>query len=378
MITSPIKTIPANPSSPSWKERVFPQLTGVRAIAAYLVFLYHYNIFGKGTFFYKINNELQIGVTIFFVLSGFLIYYRYSETKVINWSWFGRYYKNRFARIYPVYFLMLTVAFCVYGWPHLHTIFLNYTLTKGLVEDERYSGITQAWSLTVEECFYLTAPLYFLAGRKKWGLPLALICLLASGLAISILPLPFNIYQGHYRFIFLYTFLGRATEFFMGIYLARLILRKGTQRSGRLKHISFTYLSMVGLVGLILFMTTLATDQDDAGMYHPLGTVLNNVVFPLFISGWFYGLLTEQTLLKRLLASKLFILLGASSYAFYLIHVGALGDFLNHHLSDNVLFKFLVLNVVAIGIYRLVEVPCNRFIKQLRLNQPVERSNVQA
>ncbi|MEO6499619.1 MAG: hypothetical protein ABIN95_11415, partial [Mucilaginibacter sp.] len=57
-----------------------PALTGVRAVAAYLVFISHYYyIFGEN--FPQIVNrflgEFHIGVTIFFVLSGFLITYRY-------------------------------------------------------------------------------------------------------------------------------------------------------------------------------------------------------------------------------------------------------------------------------------------------------------
>ncbi|RFP64147.1 hypothetical protein D0N36_15690 [Hymenobacter lapidiphilus] len=59
-------------------------LTGIRAIAAYMVFFHHFNIFKNsaspvGAFFEQLCEEWHIGVTIFFVLSGLLISLRYFE-----------------------------------------------------------------------------------------------------------------------------------------------------------------------------------------------------------------------------------------------------------------------------------------------------------
>jgi peptidoglycan/LPS O-acetylase OafA/YrhL len=59
-----------------------PALTGIRAIAAYMVFVHHYNSFDPkivGQPVYDFFNELHIGVTFFFVLSGFLIAYKYFD-----------------------------------------------------------------------------------------------------------------------------------------------------------------------------------------------------------------------------------------------------------------------------------------------------------
>ena len=54
-----------------------PALTGIRAVAAYVVFLHHLSFFNNGTLLWQFTNEGHIGVTIFFVLSGFLITLRY-------------------------------------------------------------------------------------------------------------------------------------------------------------------------------------------------------------------------------------------------------------------------------------------------------------
>lgn len=65
-------------TAPHAKPAYFPALTGVRAIAAYMVFIHHYKLFpgsfvGKRMFYFF--NEFHTGVTFFFVLSGFFIAY---------------------------------------------------------------------------------------------------------------------------------------------------------------------------------------------------------------------------------------------------------------------------------------------------------------
>ena len=86
-------------------------LTSLRMIAALLVFLHHcyytYVIEHLGIFA-GIVRQGHIGVTIFFVLSGFLITMRYYP-KFDSAGFRGRrlvfdYFRKRFARIYPLYF----------------------------------------------------------------------------------------------------------------------------------------------------------------------------------------------------------------------------------------------------------------------------------
>ena len=83
----------------------FPALTGYRAIAAWMVFVYHFFPFKNPNipdFVKDIAGQLHMGVDMFFVLSGFLITYRYFDENPIN---FKKYMVNRIARIYPMYFL---------------------------------------------------------------------------------------------------------------------------------------------------------------------------------------------------------------------------------------------------------------------------------
>ncbi len=52
----------------------FNALTGLRAMAAYMVYAHHFNPIPKNYAVHGLVNELHIGVTLFFVLSGFLFH----------------------------------------------------------------------------------------------------------------------------------------------------------------------------------------------------------------------------------------------------------------------------------------------------------------
>src|ERR1700722_6807604 len=86
-------------------------------MAAYLVFISHFCDVFDGTFphiLQRFFGEFHIGVSIFFVLSGFLITFRYYHNFQLTKDWFMQYLKNRVARIYPMYFLLTICAFGYY------------------------------------------------------------------------------------------------------------------------------------------------------------------------------------------------------------------------------------------------------------------------
>ena len=87
----------------------FPELTGVRGLAATMVFWHHYVPAPSvvGAFLYSFLQEMHMGVSVFFVLSGFLIYLRHSSTESFHRVSLIRYCFHLFARIYPMYFLVV-------------------------------------------------------------------------------------------------------------------------------------------------------------------------------------------------------------------------------------------------------------------------------
>ncbi len=179
-------------------------LTGVRAVAAILVVATHaaYST-GKYTHGYVglVYSRMEIGVPIFFVLSGFLLFRPWVASAVTASAppSLGRYAWHRVRRIMPAYVVTVIAAYLVYHFRTAgpnpgHTwmgLFRNLTLTQTFTDNYLYSylhqGLTQMWSLAVEASFYVALPLmaYLLLVvlcRRRWrpGLLLAGLAALAA------------------------------------------------------------------------------------------------------------------------------------------------------------------------------------------------------
>jgi peptidoglycan/LPS O-acetylase OafA/YrhL len=326
----------------------FPALTGFRAIAAWLVFAHHYNPFDRERFglLSDVVHEGYIGVSMFFVLSGFLITIRYDDP-LLPKPTFGRYMRNRFARIYPLYFILTTLTFVVIG--KLDWIYLtNITFIKGFFDELKFTGISQGWSLTVEETFYLLAPLIFILIRKikfMWVLPFAF---LAIGIAIY---LPFNSLD----FMLIYTFFGRAFDFFVGIWLAKNFQSQHSK----------SFFTWAGLCFILISLVSLALVRGNAayGVSTLPGLFIHHLLVPASTALLLWGLLKERSILQRILSTPFMRLLGKSSYVFYLVHIGIIATWMSGIVSSNVLILFILLNVVAIILYYLVERPLQKLIR---------------
>jgi len=380
-----------------------PALTGVRALAAYLVFISHfYYVFGESIpqSVQKFFREFHIGVTIFFVLSGFLIAFRYFDNFSLDKDWFKQYLKNRVARIYPMYFLLTICAFVAAHFTHdkevtggsdhpIGILLMNITFVRGFFNDFKFSGIAQGWSLTVEECFYFSAPFMFYAA-KKWGKSyLQPFFITGFGFILVLIFRNINWYGffGNFTFMMLNTFLGRCFEFFAGIMLALFIKKNGFGRSNR---IMFTYIGFFLVFFCIWIMSVLPVLPGDSfGQQNPLGIITNNYLLAAAITLFFYGLLTEGSALKKVLANPFVELLGKSSYIFYLIHLGFMYNLLHGGInrlnewvfgvydkwgvdwvspfqSDqvNLALVFILLNAVSILLFKTIEEPLNHYIRK--------------
>lgn len=347
----------------------FPALTGIRALAAYMVFIHHYNpftieIFGKYT--HDFFSEFHIGVTIFFVLSGFLICNRYFDEP--NFS-FKNYLIKRIARIYPMYLILTTLTFVFFAvvysqnsWIDLHNYFYNISFLKGFSDDLKFTGIAQGWSLTVEEVFYFTAPLFFILINKSRFF-LFLIPLFSIGMGLLLVSyfsgIDCNGFMKSINFMLDYTFFGRICEFFVGIGLA-LIVRKYES--------SFKGVTYFGIAGIILSVCALVSLKVEGGFGVDTfsGKAINTLVLPVFgIAPLFLGLIKEKTLISDFFSTKTLQLLGRSSYIFYLIHLGIFVTILNK-ISSNQWFVFIALNLISIVLYLYIETPLNKLIRKKR------------
>lgn len=141
--------------------REIPALNGVRAIAVFLVILFHFG-------FDRVPGGR--GVTIFFVLSGFLITWlllgELARTGGISLRGF---YRRRVLRIFPAFYAFwvgIVALQLVRGrevtWPHAWSAFLYVSNYFQALAPRPENGFSHTWSLAVEEQFYLLWPLIFL------------------------------------------------------------------------------------------------------------------------------------------------------------------------------------------------------------------------
>ena len=155
----------------------FPLVDALRAIAALLIVGYHVAFVsgglgpeGTGPWL----SGLNVGVPLFFVISGFLLYRPWVATRLAATAPPSTrvYALRRALRILPAYWVALVLIVLLLGregvfeWPGV----LVYLGLAQAYDPTRFTGgIGQAWTLTVEVAFYAALPLLALAARRLRG-----------------------------------------------------------------------------------------------------------------------------------------------------------------------------------------------------------------
>lgn len=154
----------------------FPCFDGLRALAALSIVLTHVafasgangaNILGA--FFARMDG----GVAVFFVLSGFLLYRPFVVAHVRGRPGpaAGPFWWRRVLRVYPAYWLVLTVVVYVFAdkaIPTFKAFFLYYSLMNIYVSGYAFGPLLQSWTLSTEIAFYVLVPLWaYLVARRR-------------------------------------------------------------------------------------------------------------------------------------------------------------------------------------------------------------------
>lgn len=165
---------PADRAQTSLQGERDDSLTGLRAIAALLIVATH-AAYGTGQLSHglvgSLYARLEVGVPIFFVLSGFLLFRPWVRAAAhgTRRPSVSRYTRHRVRRVMPAYVVTVLIAYLVYEFRHAgpnpgHTwIGLLEHLTLTQIYEPVYffvmhQGLTQTWSLAVEFAFYAVLP----------------------------------------------------------------------------------------------------------------------------------------------------------------------------------------------------------------------------
>ena len=297
-----------------------PALTSLRLFFALAVFFHHCYFITKvgdpflDRLYAAVFSEGYIGVSFFFILSGFILAYNYREKFRAGAIRKRTFYRARLARIYPLHLLTLLAAVPVTsgGLPALAsgqmlpTFVSHLTLTHALWLDRAvYIAYNSAsWSISTEWFFYLAFPFLILApGRLRGGWAFA------TGLVVLAVPLGFYLVPREcHHAVFYINPLSRVADFFLGILLHRLYARLTAGGGPPGNRTLLEGGSLLLLAGFFLaFPAVPPVWRYSVYYWLPMGAVIG--AFALG-GGWF----------SRLLAARWLVVGGEISYALYLVH----------------------------------------------------------
>lgn len=336
-----------------------PSLTGLRFVAAALVFGFHayvLHLVDTGTTGRVLGWFLEpgsCGVTFFFILSGF----------VLNWSardgdTARRFWQRRFARIYPSHLVMLAVAVALFLASGKAVTMLelaaNVLLIQPWFQDPGiYYGLnTVSWSLACEMFFYLLFPLLAVGVRRvpaRW-----LRWAAAGGLALVwLVPLITLLLPESDRYWVFWLFpIARTPEFVTGMLLARVV-RQGLWPTTAIGPV-------IGVAGLGYLASNLLPSE------------FQHVAWPaIFFSAVIATAAAADAAGKpSVWGDRWAVWLGEVSFAFYLVHLLVLRTVLKVTGFDRPLWleAGLVLGCLAIAVgaswvlHRTVELPGMRLL----------------
>ncbi|KNZ31970.1 MAG: hypothetical protein AD742_14405 [Methylibium sp. NZG] len=373
-----------------------PALTSLRFVAALAVVVLHYReLLGPlPAWLQQVIVGGQFGVTFFFVLSGFILTYRYRDWFAggVSRGSYRRFQRFRWARIYPVYVLGLLLDT---PWhlieraqagqlsaeaPTLAGSWLvNLAGLQAWVPVVPYAMFwnTPAWSVAAEFFFYAAFPWLCCALARHGGSAARLAAALIGTVLGGALLYAAVIWAMNYAWqvapqtqylVIVYNPLLRGSEFVAGCVAGQLFMR---MRDGG-RPLLQTERARNALV--VLCLLAIGARIAMAGYSGPnswlwlLDGSVKYAAFVLPFVGLILTVASGRTLLSPLLERPWVVLLGEASYSLYIVHwsvvtvlhlklLGAWGTPAVHAL---LLVATVLLSVVC---YRVVEVPWRRRLR---------------
>ncbi len=371
-----------------------PVLTSVRFFAAIYVVFFHYAkpFVASNLILNTIVQYGYVGVSFFFVLSGFILTYNYlaDPGKPVNKR---RFWIARFARIYPVYILAFLLALAVQTPSlQLHSLKDTARLMATMVSE---AGLGQAWtpwtscvincpawSVSTEAFFYLLFPFLgaWLVQRSNPQLRNLIIVLFALLLLPAVLyfllaqAAPGADTVDRLLTLLAYTPIVHLPQFLIGS-IAGLIYLRGREKQAFVRR--GKWMGVLAFLVFILMIASLFLLQALSRSY-----TMTKAFFLLFNSGLLslgfayliIYLAAAKNPLMDFLSHPALVLLGDASYGIYILQnpLGYLAFFLLYGSIDHSQFSSLsgfwlylgTLVLLSVVIYRVYETRARRWINE--------------
>jgi len=346
-------------------------LTGMRFFAALPVVLIHVGgQFARANWLATAEGYGYIGVSFFFLLSGFVLTWSCSQQPARRFWWL------RVARVWPTQLLLalfaLTVLAAQERIPGKLGKAEELLLLQAWSNNQQvyYGGNGVSWSLSAEMFFYLLFPLAIIPLRRLRGRGLLLTAAitLAVMLAAPLIATTVGVSGATYAWLFFVFPPYRFAEFLLGMVLARAVLL-----GLRAPAPGWTWAAAaLGLAGTVWGMTAYTVSSKIA-IQRPFVALL---VLPFFALLLLAGATQDLKQHKWWLSSWQLLRLGEWSFALYLVHKPVFLFTSRWHWWDNAggvwglaaFLAFLALAVaVAATVHYLVEKPVERGLRRLQV-----------
>ncbi|MFM9593807.1 acyltransferase family protein [Streptomyces scabiei] len=310
-------------TSPPLSAGRLPSLTGMRFIAAALVFSVHGAATGvfrdvdvAAGYYRWFGNAGALGVSFFFVLSGFVLTWSVRPADTARGFW-----RRRLLKIFPNHLVTFVAALVLMTLTSTAIAFpetlANLFLVQAWVPDSGYveTANTVSWSLSVELLFYLAFPLLIkavgrVAPRALWyaaGAVTALILLLPlmAQALVPDTPAFMFMHVSWTQIWFVYVFpVARLLEFLLGMLLARIVL------TGRWIGLGMT---VPALLTVAVYIGSVQIEHNPLYGYVAIMIVPLALLIPAAATADVKGSRTP-------LSSRPMVWLGEISFAFYCVH----------------------------------------------------------
>lgn len=335
--------------------RNIPVLNGVRGLAVLIVFVSHAsNIFFHG----KVAGfgAGQLGVMLFFVLSGFLMAHLYQRTPA-NAASQWRFVVNRMARIYPMFAVVVLACFVIHRfhlppWAYAIETTHDLWLNLGFVQ-----GYDVLWTIGPEVIFYLL----FLALWRAWQAGWPAFAALAI-LMVAIAWLPIDVTSANS--------LARLHDR-LPYFLAGCLLGLYSERLTAYANERHRWCQAAFWFCLIAFI---ASFPQIIRLFADVPTRLTGDPWPEPWSFPYYLLATVSLFLAALLARPRLLthpaadFLGKVSFSFYLLHFAVLQNaktWLPQQPAIAVTLAFVLTATLSALAYATIETPLRRLLRRL-------------
>ena len=293
-----------------------PVLTTLRFPAAFAIVLFHFLAYTPCPRW--VWEGFNAGVSFFYVLSGFILYYNYADLTDRRFFWVAR-----FARIWPVHLFTLVLIFAVLPFGYLDghaswhvTLPANILLLHAWLPFQgsvlSFNGVS--WSLSVEAFFYVCFPFVLLAMKRRGP-----VLLLAGSflLALAIVAAAQIFLPKYAEFIWPFNPATRLFEFVLGMATCRWWMEGSREKIGAGAWSGFELLTLAVSALLVVSAPMLIHDLDAAS---PASLWLGSELSALGFAALIWTFAHQGGWISRALSGRVCEWFGEISFALYMCH----------------------------------------------------------